>query len=118
MILWLRFTSPQAPLLASKTFDEGQLWMSALKRIVAAVSPIGHVAWTGSAMVTFLNHARMVPTNGFMLMSHARFVALGGTPSASTASAMATVLAQAYAVAQAWLKVSGGSSPQAPLYRS
>ena len=76
--------------------------MSALKRIVAAISPVGRVAWAGSAMVTFLNHARMIPTNGFMLMARMRFVQLGGTPSASAASAMASTLGHAYADAMAW----------------
>ena len=76
--------------------------MSALKSVVAAISPVGHVAWTGSAMVTFLNHARMVPTNGFMLMAHMRFVQLGGTPSPSAAHAMAVALGQAYVVYQLW----------------
>jgi len=92
----------QAPLLVSKTVEEGQLWMSALKRIVAAVSPVGRVAWTGSAMVTFLNHVRMLPTNGFRLMVHVRFVQLGGTPSVGAATAMAAALGRAYADAKAW----------------
>jgi hypothetical protein len=71
--------------------------MSALKRIVDAVSPLGHVVWTGSAMVTLINHARLVPTNGFMLMAHMHFVQLGGTPTPSAATAMAAALGHAYA---------------------
>jgi hypothetical protein len=93
---------PQAPLLASKTIEEGWLWMSALKRMVAIISPVGHVVWTGSAVVTFLNQIRMIPVNGFMLMSHVHFVRLGGTPSISAATAMALALGQAYAAAKAW----------------
>jgi hypothetical protein len=92
----------QAPLLACKTIEEGQRWMSALKRITAAISPIGRVAWTGSALVTFINHARIVPTNGFMLMAHLRFVLLGETPSDAAATAMSILLGQAYASAKAW----------------
>lgn len=76
--------------------------MSALKSMVAAVSSHGHIAWTGSTMVTFMNHARVVPTNGYMLIAHMRFVQLGGTPSTSAATAMATELGQAYAASHGW----------------
>lgn len=100
--LWLLMDECQAPLQASLTLQEQLEWMGALKRVVGAVSPLGRVAWTGSAMVTFLNHVRMLPMHGFQLIGTTRFVRLGGTPSPAAANAMAERLLELQAVDRSW----------------